>query len=137
MVMHSSAILARVLGNHTLADICDARAKASGKDFVSALWNGRFFSYGAQLNGSGRTDDIMFSGMLAGQMLSRHAGFGDLPSVPFEAFQSSMQAQLATHVAQSYNFFPPKVYNLSTNFSAIDPRSGMHVGSGPFGLVGR
>jgi hypothetical protein len=64
----------------------------------------------------GRTDDIMFSGMLAGQMLSRHAGFGDLPSVPFASFQSSMRAQLATHVAQSYNFFPPKVYNLSTNF---------------------
>ena len=56
----------------------------------------------------------MFSGMLAGQMLSRHAGFGDLPAMPFEAFQSSMREQLVTHVANSYGFYPPKVRLLST-----------------------
>ena len=69
MVMRASAILARVLGNHSLAASCDRHAERAGRDFMSALWNGRFFSYGAQLDGSGRTDDIMFSGMLAGQMV--------------------------------------------------------------------
>jgi non-lysosomal glucosylceramidase len=128
MVMTSSAILARALGNESLAALCESRAADAGRGFMAALWNGEFFSYGAELNGTGRTDDIMFSGMLAGQMLSRHAGFGDLPAVPFSAFQSSMGAQLKTHVAQSYNFFPPKVYNLSTKFSAID-RNNQHEAS--------
>ena len=131
MVMHSSAILARAIvtrtnilrcsdnfssrtvscgqGNHSLAAQCDAAAQAAGSDFVAALYNGKFFAYGAQLNGSGRADDVMFSGMLAGQMLSRHAGFGDLPAMPFDAFQSSMREQLVTHVANSYGFYPPKV----------------------------
>ena len=110
MVMHSGSVLASALGNASLAQICDQRAAAAGRDFVAALYNGEFFSYGAQLNGTGRTDDVIFSGMMAGQMLSRHAGFGDLPNVPFAKFQSSMRAQLGTHVAQSYNFYPPKVY---------------------------
>jgi hypothetical protein len=51
---------------------------AEGRDFLKTLYNGKFFAYGSQLNGSGRADAIMFSGMLAGQMLSRHAGFGDV-----------------------------------------------------------
>ena len=134
MVMHSSAILARVIGNATLAADCEARAKKGGGDFVAALYNGKFFAYGCQVNGSGRADQIMFSGMLAGQMLSRHAGFGDLPNMPFEAFRSSMEQQLATHVAHSYNFYPPKVYNLSTMSSALDPHSGHEASTWPFYL---
>ena len=45
-----------------------------------------------------------------------------------------MQAQLATHVAQSYNFYPPKVYNLSSNASALDPHSGNQASTWPFYL---
>ena len=45
-----------------------------------------------------------------------------------------MQAQLSTHVANSYNFYPPKVYNLSTNFSAVDPGSGRFSSTWPFYL---
>jgi len=76
----------------------------------------------------------MFSGMLAGQMLNRHAGWGDLPGVPFEKFVSAMRSQLVTHVAESYNFYPPKVYNLTSHSSAIDPRNGDEASTWPFYL---
>jgi hypothetical protein len=45
-----------------------------------------------------------------------------------------MEQQLATHVAHSYNFFPPKVYNLSTMSSALDPHSGHEASTWPFYL---
>ncbi len=134
MVMASSSLLARAIGNISLAEDCEARANVSGHDFVSALYNGKFFSYGSQLDGTGRADDIMFSGMLAGQMLSRHAGWGDLPGVPWHAVVSSMHQQLATHVACSYNFYPPKVYNLSTMSSALDPGNHNEASTWPFYL---
>jgi hypothetical protein len=134
MTMRAAATLAAALGNSSLAADCEARAKRGGADLSAALWNGRFFSYGCELDGSGRRDEIMFSGMLAGQMLSRHAGWGDLPALGFDRFVSSMEAQLATHVALSHNFYPPKVYNLSTNLSARDPGSGKEASTWPFYL---
>ena len=71
LFMHSSAILARVIGNQTLTAQCSAAAKAAGRDFQAALYSPErgFFAYGAQIDGSGRADDVMFSGMLAGAML--------------------------------------------------------------------
>ena len=134
MVMTSSALLARAIGDTKLAEDCEARANAGGRDFVKALYNGKFFAYGSQVNGSGRADEIMFSGMLAGQMLSRHAGFGDLPGVPWHTVVSSMEQQLATHVAHSYNFYPPKVYNLSTMSAALDPGNHNEASTWPFYL---
>lgn len=134
MVMSASALLARAIGNLSLAEDCEARANSSGHDFVSALYNGEFFSYGSQVDGTGRADNIMFSGMLAGQMLSRHAGWGDLPGVPWAAVVSSMRQQLATHVANSYNFYPPKVYNLSTMSAALDPGNRNEASTWPFYL---
>eukprot|EP01052_Picozoa_sp_SAG31_P006515 SAG31_NODE_300_length_18109_cov_47.887285_20_plen_582_part_00 len=134
LVMTASALLAHAINNISLAEDCEARANASGRDFVAALYNGKFFSYGSQVDGSGRADDIMFSGMLAGQMLSRHAGWGDLPSVPWDTIVSSLRQQLVTHVAHSYNFYPPKVYNLSTMSSALDPGNHNEASTWPFYL---
>ena len=67
-------------------------------------------------------------------MLSRHAGWGDLPGVPWAAVVSSMRQQLATHVANSYNFYPPKVYNLSTMSAALDPGNRNEASTWPFYL---
>ena len=124
MVMHSGAILATAIGNASLAAECEERATRAGEDFFAALYNGYFFAYGCQLNGTGRRDDIIFGGMLAGQMLSRHAGWGDLPAVSWAAIVSSVRAQLARQVGVTYDFYPPKVFNLSSASSALDPRSG-------------
>jgi uncharacterized protein (DUF608 family) len=124
--MKASAILARAVGNEPLASDCEQRAAASGADFVHALFNGKFFAYGCQTNGSGRTDDLMFNGQLAGQMLSRHAGWGDLSGIPFDNIVSSVEAQLTTFVKQSHNFFPAKVYNLSSQSAARDPEPGQN-----------
>ena len=92
--------------------------------FCNLRYNGKFFAYGCQTDGSGRTDDLMFNGQLAGQMLSRHAGWGDLSGVPFDSIASSVEAQLTTFVRQSHNFFPAKVYNLSSQSAALDPEPG-------------
>jgi uncharacterized protein (DUF608 family) len=101
MVMQASAVLATALDDHTLAANCTARAEQAGKDFVDALYNGKFYAYGCQLNGTGRQDDVIFSGMLAGQMLSQHAGWGDLPNVPLASIVSSVEQQLALQVGRS------------------------------------
>ena len=66
---------------------------------------------------------MIFSGMLAGQMLSRHAGWGDLQNVPFDSIVSSMREQLVAQVGPSYNFYAPKVFNLTSNAGAVDPRN--------------
>ena len=92
--------------------------------FCNLRYNGKFFAYGCQTDGSGRTDDLMFNGQLAGQMLSRHAGWGDLSGVPFDSIASSVEAQLTTFVRQSHNFFPAKVYNLFSQSAALDPEPG-------------
>ena len=46
----------------TLAADCEARAAAGGAQFVEALYSNAtgFFAYGAELDGTGRADDIMF-----------------------------------------------------------------------------
>jgi uncharacterized protein (DUF608 family) len=126
MAMRASAVLARALGDKSLASDCDQRAANSGTDFVAALYNGRFFAYGCQKDGSGRRDDMMFNGMLAGQMLSRHAGWGDLSGVSFDKTVSSVQAQLSTFVSHSYNYFPAKVWNLTSQSAAEDPEPGQN-----------
>ena len=53
MVMHSGAVLATALGNTALAAACSGHAARGGKDFVASLYNGKFFAYGAELNGTG------------------------------------------------------------------------------------
>jgi len=77
---------------------------------------------------------MIFSGMLAGQMLSRHAGWGDLPNVPFSYIASSIRQQLAKQIGQAYNFYAAKVFNLTSNSAALDPRSDNPSSVWPFYL---
>lgn len=66
--------------------------------------------------------------------MTRYTCLCQLQGVPFEYFASAMRSQLITHVANSYNFYPPKVYNLTSNYSALDPRSGNEASTWPFYL---
>lgn len=53
--------------------------------------------------------DIIFSGQLAGQFMSRYCGWGDV--VPFDKAVSSMKKLLTTSVQEANDYFAPKIYN--------------------------
>lgn len=53
--------------------------------------------------------DIIFSGQLAGQFMSRYHGWGDI--VDFEKAVSSMKKLLTTSVQEADDYFAPKIYN--------------------------
>lgn len=135
LALEACRILATGAGNASLAGYCEGERDAAGQQFIDALWtdgsSGGFFAYGANLDGSGRADDIMFGGQVAGSFLGRHAGWGDnLESgLPFNYTQSALAAQLRMQVAASYSFYAPKVWNLTTQSRAIDPRDGHSASS--------
>jgi len=56
--------------------------------------------------------DVMFSGAMAGQFMSRYLGLGDV--IPFDAFVSHIKAFLETSVQNSRDYYAPKVYNIRT-----------------------
>lgn len=128
-------MLASASGNATLAALCDADGVAASSEAVESLFVPTlgYFAYGAQLDGTGRADDILFGGQAAGAMLGRHAGWGDI-GAPFNVTTSSLLAQLTRQVALSAGFYAPKVFNLSSTSRALDPRNGAPSSTWPFYL---
>ena len=133
LALEAARILAAASGNATMAEACARDRDAAGAENVAALFNGAFFAYGANLDGSGRADELIFGGQTAGQFLGRHAGWGDL-AAPFVATQSALRAQLERQVAPSLSFYAPKVFNLSSGARAVDPRNGQPSSTWPFYL---
>lgn len=133
LALEAARLFYAATGNATGAAEAAADRDAATAEFSAALFNGRFFSYGAQLNGSGRADGILFGGQAAGMFLARHAGWGDVGAA-FNATLSSLDAQLRLQVAPSYSFFAPKVFNTSSGARARDPRSGSPSSTWPFYL---
>lgn len=118
--LRAGAVLLTALGHTNEAQVCRQQAETSAQDAIHALWNGHFFAYGADLDGSHRRDDIMFSGQLAGQFLSRYCGWGDV--FPMEITQSSILAQLESNISHSPDFYAPKVWSLTSHKAMTDPR---------------
>lgn len=65
-------------------------------------------------NGSIKSE-IMFSGAMAGQFISRYSGRGDV--IPYEQYVSHMNTFLRTSIQGSNDYYAPKVYNLRTGQS--------------------
>ena len=118
--LRAGAVLLDHLGQTNEAAVCRDQAVTSAADAKRALWNGSFFAYGADLDGSHRRDDIMFSGQLAGQFLGRYLGWGDV--FPMSDAQSSVLAQLQSSIAHSPDFYAPKVWLLREHKAMNDPR---------------
>jgi len=118
--LRAGAVLLDALGDRAGAAECRSQALVSARDALRALWNGRFLSYGADLDGSHRRDDILFSGQLAGQFLSRYCGWGDV--FPLDVTQAAVVAQLKTNIAHSADFYAPKVWLVKEGKAMIDPR---------------
>ncbi len=118
--LQAAGMLFEALGNPHRAGDCREDAQLAANDAIRALWNGRYFAYGADLNGANRRDDIMFSGQLAGQFLSRVSGWRG----PFsqEMVSASIVAQLKTNVTASTDLYAPKVWNIKEGRAMLDPR---------------
>ena len=117
--LRAGAVLHRAFGEMAEAEKCEQLAQKASQDFIRALWNGHFFSYGCNLDGSNRLDNVMFSGQLAGQFISRYCGWGDIFSLDYA--RASIVAQLKTNVGQSSDFYAPKVWDIAANQAMRDP----------------
>jgi len=62
------------------------------------------------IGGANRRDDRLFSGQLAGEFLSRYAGWGDV--LPLNKAKSAIDEQLSTSVIGTPDFYAPKVREL-------------------------
>ena len=133
LALEAGRFLYSITGNVSGEAEAAADRDAAQEQYVSALFNNRFFAYGAQLNGSGRADDIIFGGQAAGVFLGRHAGWGDI-GAPFNATLASLASQLQLQVAPSFSFFAPKVFNVTAGARARDPNNGNPSSTWPFYL---
>lgn len=83
----------------------------SQKEIIEKLWNGNFFSYGCEPDGSKSLDNILFTGQLAGQFLSRYCGWGDI--YPWYMVQSSLEMQFKESLSKTPDFYANKVWDLN------------------------
>lgn len=115
--LRACEVIGSAANDSELAKSCGEQFKASQKAMIDLLWNGKFFAYGSKLNGKKRKDNLVFTGQIAGQFVSRLFGWGDI--LPFPMVQSALETQLVTSVAKSSDFYPDKIWNL-TKESGID-----------------
>lgn len=86
--------------------------------YAGSSW-GPFYAFGSDneyLTSDGASgnvrSEVMFSGAMAGQFMSRYSGLGDV--VPFEQFVQHMSVFLRSSIQKSNDYFAPKVYNVRT-----------------------
>ncbi len=118
--LQAAAVLTAALGDDAQAKALTEEAARAAADFERALWNGRFYAYGAEPDGSKRRDDIMSSCQLAGPFISRYCGWGDI--VPMEHVRSALVEQFKSNIAGSPDCYAPKVWDLENRCAMRDPR---------------
>lgn len=119
LFMRCGAFLAQASGHSAEAREFARWGTASTHDLLKYLWNGRYFAYGCDANGTNPVNNIMASAQLAGQFLSRYVGFGD--SVPFDMTRASLIAQMKTNLSHSPDYYAPKIWNIASRHAALDP----------------
>lgn len=89
------------------------------KESINKLWNGRFFAYGCEPDGSKRLDCVLFTGQLAGQFLSRYCGWGDI--YPMDIVKASLVSQYKISLSKTPDYYANKVWDINLN-RGIDNR---------------
>ena len=74
-----------------------------------------FYCFGSEKDGSDLRTNIIFSGHLAGQFISRYCGLGDI--LPFEKCISSMKKLLTTSVQSAKDYYAAKIWDFEKNLS--------------------
>ena len=110
---------ANALQDTAWARACKEQFLRSQNDMLRLLWNGHFFSYGCQVDGSGRLDNILFTGQLAGEFISRYCGWGDI--FPLSVTQSSLRSQFDISLSKTPDYYANKVWDIQQG-KGIDQR---------------
>jgi non-lysosomal glucosylceramidase len=108
--LKAAEVTAVTTGDSAWAKECREQFLRSQKDMMRFLWNGRFFAYGCEADGSGRLDSILFTGQLAGQFISRYCGWGDI--LPMDVIQSAIKAQFDISLAHTPDYYANKVWDM-------------------------
>ena len=119
--LRAGAYLARALGDRKLARECDGQFARTQRSFIRLLWNGRFFSYGCEPDGTRRRDHLVFTGQLAGQFVSRYCGWGDV--APPEMARAALVAQFKCNLAHAPDYYGNKIFDLDLNAGVDMPGS--------------
>lgn len=114
--IYLSTLKAAIRASEAVGDVEKAgeyrtQFKETQEDLIRYLWNGRFFAYGCELDGSGRRDDIMFTGQLGGQFVSRYCGWGDI--IPMEMTRSSVLSQFDISLSKTPDYYANKVWDIN------------------------
>lgn len=108
--LNAASRAAGYLGDTARAEAYRAEAELVRKDYIRLLWNGRFFAYGCEKDGTGRRDDIMFTGQIGGQFMSRYCGWGDI--LPLGMVKSSLVSQYTTSLSGTPDYYANKVWSI-------------------------
>jgi len=109
--LHAAKIAAIAQGDEEWAKECEQQAARTASDMMKYLWNGRFFSYGCEKDGSGRADSILFTGQLAGPFINRYCGWGDI--FPMEVTSASLVSQFKISIGSTPDYYANKVWDIT------------------------
>ena len=115
--LQAGQIAARALGDAVMEADCKKQFLASQAGLIKYLWNGRFFSYGCDVDGSNRRDNEIFTGQLAGQFLSRYCGWDD--TISLDMNQAAIISMFKTSISFAPDYYAPKVFDLQM-MSSLD-----------------
>lgn len=119
--LRAGAVLGQALHDDQMIAESQAQFERTQAGLIKTLWNGRFLAYGSDIGGANRRDDRVFTGQMAGQFISRYAGWGDV--LPMEMVQSSLRTQLTTSVRNTPNYYAPKIWDLEMQRGVDSPSS--------------
>ncbi len=105
-----AAYIGAALGDDQMVREANAEFERSQEAMIRMLWNGRFFAYGCNIDGSERRDDIVFTGQLAGQFISRYWGYGDI--IPLDMTRAALIAKFKTSISNTPDYYANKVWDL-------------------------
>lgn len=103
----------QAVGDADIVSWARERFNRSQKETIEKLWTGRFFAYGCEPDGSKQLDNVLFTGQLAGQFLSRYCGWGDV--FPMEMVKASFISQCKVSLSQTPDYYANKVWDMNLN----------------------
>ncbi len=113
--------MGEAIDDEAMADEARTLFADAQKEAIKKLWNGSFFSYGSEPDGSKRLDCVLFTGQLAGQFLSRYCGWGDV--YPMEIVKASIISQFLISLSKTPDYYANKVWDINLGRGIDNPGS--------------
>lgn len=108
--LKAARVVAAAMGDEVRVKTYEGQYARTQKELIRMLWNGRFFAYGCEKDGSGRRDDLLFTGQLGGQFVSRYCGWGDV--VPMPMTRASVVSQFKISLSKTPDYYANKVWDI-------------------------